>query len=136
LANRGNLSIATIKNTSMLSNTTNGNGGAILNEAGGRVTLQDGTFLSSNKAQGLASQGGGIFNAAPASRFRIVNSTVLSNKLTLGTNKTGRGVDLRGAFTSGGSNLIGDARGSSGFIDGLNGDSVLIPVSFAIPAFA
>jgi predicted outer membrane repeat protein len=136
LANRGNLSIATIKNTSMLSNTTNGNGGAILNEAGGRVTLQDGSFLSSNKAQGLTSQGGGIFNAAPASRFRIVNSTVLSNKLTLGTNKTGRGVDLRGAFTSGGSNLIGDSRGSSGFIDGVNGDSVLVPVSFATPAFA
>jgi Domain of unknown function (DUF4347) len=128
-ANLGTLATATIKNTSFIGNATNGNGGGIFND-GGRVALRDGSLVSSNQARGLTSGGAGIFNTAPASNFIVRSSSILSNTLTSGTGVEARGIDLFGAFTTGGFNLIGDSRGNTGFRDGVRGDTVLAPFSF------
>lgn len=134
-ANLGTLAIATIKNTSFIDNVTNGNGGGIFND-GGRISLRDGSLVSSNRAEGLTSRGAGIYNTAPASNFIVRSSSILSNILTNGTGREARGVDLFGAFTTGGFNLIGDSRGNTGFRDGVRGDTVLAPFAFLFPSFS
>jgi hypothetical protein len=127
-ANLGGGAIATIKNTSFISNATNGSGGGIFND-GGRVTLRDGSLVSSNQARGTNSRGGGIFSVnAPAANFVVRSSSILSNALTNGNNRSSRGPDLSGVFSSGGFNLIGDSSGSTGFKDGVKGDTVLFPL--------
>ncbi len=127
LANLGTLAIATIKNTSLIGNVTNGNGGGIFND-GGRITLRDGSLVTSSEARGTTSRGAGIFNNGPAANFTVRASYVLSNILT-STNPATNGSDLFGAFTTGGFNIIGDSRGSTGFRDGVRGDTVLFPIA-------
>jgi hypothetical protein len=134
-ANLGPLAIATIKNTSFIDNVTNGDGGGIIND-GGRISLRDGSLVSSNRAEGLTSRGAGIYNTAAASNFIVRSSSILSNTLTNGTGREARGVDLFGAFTTGGFNLIGDSRGNTGFRDGVRGDTVLAPLAFLFPSFS
>jgi autotransporter-associated beta strand protein len=113
-------------------------GGAILNA--GTLTVTDSTFANNS---GVA--GGAIDNISGATAA-LINCTISGNQATTGSG-TGGGVanagtltllntlvaqntsagsdpDVVGAFTSSGHNLIGNATGSTGLTNGVNGDQV------------
>lgn len=136
----------TIDQSSLVGNTTGGSGGAILN--GSSLVMVNST-LSANNAE---ISGGAILNAATDAT--LINVTVTRNIADSNGDGSGDGgglwniggnvllrnaliaenvdnsssatvyPDLSGSFTSDGHNLIGDGTGSSGLINGINGDQV------------
>ena len=108
LYNSGTQSLAYIVNSTVTENAT-ATGGAIFNE--GNLLLINDT-VSHNTASASA---GSVVNAAGAT------ANVLNTIIGMDNSPTG---SLSGAFNSLGSNLITDARGGSGFTNGVNGDQV------------
>jgi CSLREA domain-containing protein len=128
----------TVSRSLISSNTSNGlYGGGIVN-----ISLQ-GTSLITNSTltNNTGGQGGAIYNSR---NLILVNNTISRNSArnsgssitndsagTINVLNTIIGLDnsaavssLQGAFVSGGNNLITDARNSSGFTNGTNGDQV------------
>ena len=105
---------ATLINSTVVNNTTGvapANGGGIW--AANMITVTN-TTIASNSASG---SGHGIFKGGETARIR--NTIVARN------GNGGNGPDIAGsAYTSDGHNLIGNADGSSGFTNLLNGDQI------------
>jgi hypothetical protein len=103
-----------------------GDGGGIC--CAGVVTLTACTFSSNtagNSGQGgSGGYGGGIYSSAGAASATLHNGLFAGNLAgsvaVFGV--AGSGPDLCGAFTSQGYNLVGDAGGSTGVVNGANGD--------------
>lgn len=89
-------------------------GGAIDNVSGAMATLINCT-ISGNQATTSSGTGGGVANAG---------SLTLLNTLIAQNTSAGSDPDVVGAFTSSGHNLIGNATGSTGLTNGVNGDQV------------
>jgi hypothetical protein len=89
-------------------------GGAIDNVSGATATLINCT-ISGNQATSGSGAGGGVANAGS---FTLLNTIVAQNT------SAGANPDVVGNFTSSGHNLIGNATGSTGFTNGINGDQV------------
>ena len=110
-----NGAVMTIRNSTVSGNscTDPGSGGGVENFNGGSTLTIENSTITANSCDGTDS-GGGIFNntTAPA----LINTIVAGN--------TADRPDLSGSFTSNGHNLIGNDTGSSGFVDGDNGDQV------------
>ncbi len=110
-----NGAVLTIINSTISGNKCNaaGSGGGIENFDGeGNLVIRHST-LTNNTCEG-SNSGGGIFN----------NTTppILSHTIVAGN--IGSRPDLSGSFNSNGHNLIGNATGSSGITNGVNGDQV------------
>jgi CSLREA domain-containing protein len=99
--------------------TSSGNGGAIYVNSG-IVTLTNNT-ISEN---GAADNAGGVYNNAGTVNVR---NTIIAGNLSSGS------FDVQGTFISQGHNLISIGDGSTGFVDGTNGDHVGTEVA---PVFA
>lgn len=107
--------VGEITNSTIGSNTTAGDGGGILNDFGSLLRLSANSLVSSNRA----ANGGGIYNDGTV---RVQSSSIIQNRLA---SPAGVGPDLNGAFISEGLNTIGRTAGSTGFVDGVNGDTVI-----------
>jgi hypothetical protein len=102
----------TLTNCTVSGNTAiGGNGGGL--EAGALTLLN--VTVTDNRAH----DGGGVF-LAPGGTSSVRNSIIAGNLVDL----TGTRPDVAGAFLSLGHNLIGDGSGSTGFVNGGNGDMV------------
>jgi hypothetical protein len=104
--------IVNLTNTTVSGNSTAANGGGI--NVATSLTLLNVTVTDNSAAQG----GGVSLNIGPNSSVR--NSIIADNFVT----PVGAAPDVSGGFTSGGHNLIGDGTGSTGFVNGNNGDMV------------
>jgi CSLREA domain-containing protein len=103
--------------TATLTNTTvSGNSAA--NEAGG-IWATAAALVNCTIAENSAGIGGGLFHN-PGGIFSVKNTIVALNVV----NFSGSGPDLSGGFTDGGHNLIGIFSGSTGIINGINGNIV------------
>lgn len=111
ILNKNNQSFLTVDNSTFTSNQVDRNGGGIANLARGTLTLTDST-MQQNKAK----NGGGVFNESQ-SIAKVKQSKILQNTATSGT-------DVKGTFQSLGGNTIGKGAGSTGFVNGVNGDTV------------
>ncbi len=89
-------------------------GGAIDNLSGATATLINCT-ISGNLATTASGTGGGVANAG---------SITLLNTLVAQNTSAGSDPDVVGTFSSSGHNLIGNATGSTGLTNGINGDQV------------
>jgi hypothetical protein len=98
----------TIGNSTITGNTA-GAAGAIYNE--GILTLANDTFTENTGTLAVNS----ILNTFQGSA-RVIN-TIIGRDSALGNS-------LQGTFISGGSNIVTAANGSSGFVNGVNGDQV------------
>ena len=128
--------------TATLTNSTVSGNTAIIDGGGLFVTTTATLTNSTVSGNSITGQGGGIDanNADPAQRHRhrqqrpyrrrrlprerrtsSVRNTIIAENLV---DLVGIGPDVSGAFTSGGHNLIGDGSGSTGFVNGTNGDQV------------
>jgi hypothetical protein len=98
-------------------------GGGLLSRASGgaaRMTLRNCTVSGNDARDGVASPGfggGGVFAEGNASQYFASNNIVAGNFAT-------NDPDIRGNYTSEGSNLIGKVGDSTGFTNGVNGDKV------------
>lgn len=125
------------------SNTAAGNGGAIVNDVG-TVFVANSTFDGNTSGQ----TGGAVYeNGSVSGSTRLQSVTITQNTATVGTGgvsqnsgtvfvqnsviagNTGSATDdvgeiSGGAFVSFGNNFIGERDGTTGFIDGVNGDQV------------
>ncbi|MGI0488761.1 DUF4347 domain-containing protein [Pantanalinema rosaneae CENA516] len=139
-----NASTASVINSSFESNSAVSSGGAIYDQ--GATTVSYSSFKN-NMAQG---QGGAIYSTAAYSEgeLRLEFSTLANNwahsgggmakangKLVriqesqiYGNTALFNGANLLGGFISEGGNDIGDPAGSIGFIDGVLGDRVHVPL--------
>jgi CSLREA domain-containing protein len=110
-----NGAVMTVRNSTVSGNscTDAQSGGGVENYDGGATLTIENSTITGNSCGGNGSAGG-IFNNT--------NAPILVNSIVAGN--TAARPDLSGSFTSGGHNLIGDATGSSGFSDGVNGDQV------------
>jgi predicted outer membrane repeat protein len=108
--------IAIVSYSSFKSNTAAENGGGIYNAAQffstSELTLEFST-LENNQA----ANGGGVFNGAGGTA-RVKESQIRRNTATIA------GPDLNGVFISEGGNEIGNATGSTGFVNGLLSDRI------------
>ncbi len=107
--------LANITNTSLLNNITAGLGGGIYNDTNATLTLRANSLVSGNRA----ADGGGIYNLGTAS---VGESSIISNRRQ---SFSRAGSDVRGKFISEGFNTLYSSAGSTGFIDGVNGDTVI-----------
>jgi len=105
---------ANITNTSILNNSTAGQGGGIYNDTGATLTLRANSLVSGNSG----ASGGGIYNLGTAT---VENSTMISNRLT---SSSGTGPDVWGNYISEGFNTVYKTTGSTGF-SAANGDTVI-----------
>ena len=136
-----------VTNCTFAGNRSTGNGGALRNV--GDLVVTNSTFNSNTAVSSGAIAS--FANSGPAMTLNIINCTIsgntasdtsfgtgggiLNGNLSTGTvsntivanNTAATGTDVSGAFTSGGHNLIRIATGSTGFINGNNGDQVGIP---------
>ncbi len=108
-----NVETTDLTNCTISGNSTvdGGSGGGIDND-GGTVNLTNCTVSNNSTAGG--GNGGGI-----AANF---GSTLIMNTIVALNSADGTGPDVSGDFTSSGFNLIGQADGSTGFSNGVNGD--------------
>jgi CSLREA domain-containing protein len=110
-----NGAVMTIRNSTISGNScTDANAGGGVENFNGESILNIESSTITNNSCGGSNSGGGIYNntTAPA----LINTIVAGNQ----ANRP----DLSGSFSSLGNNLIGDRTGSTGFINGLNGDQV------------
>jgi predicted outer membrane repeat protein len=106
-----NAGTATLTNVTVANNQATGSGGGIFVNAGS-LTASCSTIADNSAAPGT---GGGL---------DIHGGTVsLRNSIVAGNTATG-GIDVDGTVTGAGSDLIGDGTGSTGLINGLNGNQV------------
>jgi autotransporter-associated beta strand protein len=110
ILNAGTLTVT----NSTFNNNSGVVGGAIDNISGATATLINCT-ISGNQATSGSGAGGGVANAG---------SLTLLNTLVAQNTSAGADPDVVGAFSSSGHNLIGNATGSTGLINGINGDQV------------
>lgn len=123
--NNGSLafnSSLTLTNATISGNQAGGNGGGLFNESFGGSPANAAliaTTVSNNTVGNGGSSGGGINDASGA-------ITTLTASLVAGNIATGGATapDLANAITSDGHNLIGVGTGSTGIMDGSNGDHV------------
>ena len=108
-----NMGVLTSTNSTISGNSTASDGGGIYNASANSVTLTN-TTLYGNTASGA---GGGLRQAGSGS-LEVKNTIVAGNTGTAG------GLDVSGAFTSRGHNLIGNVGTATGFANGTNGDLV------------
>ena len=107
--------LANITNTSLLNDITAGLGGGIYNDTNATLTLRANSLVSGNRA----ADGGGIYNLGTAS---VGESSIISNRRQSFSRV---GSDVWGNFVSEGFNTLYSAAGSTGFINGVNGDTVI-----------
>jgi CSLREA domain-containing protein len=113
---------ATITNSTISGNEATGlfvaGAAAISNFPGSNVLTLSNTTVTANTAGGSGSGGvGGILNGS-GSTANVKNSIIAKNISDQLPH------DLNGTFTSQGYNLIGEAVGTEGFTNGINGDQV------------
>lgn len=99
-------------------------GGGVLNA--GTLTITHGTIHANVATNGF---GGGILNGGIGT-VTLGGSIIAGNTAALGN------PDVRGAFTSQGSNLIGDKATATGLVNGVNGDRVGEPGAAIDPRLA
>ncbi|WNZ24954.1 DUF4347 domain-containing protein [Leptolyngbya sp. NK1-12] len=121
---------------------TNSGGGLYLTGSDAKVSLS--TFLSNSASEGgaigLGVSGGTStllvtdsvlrFNSATTSGggiFAGAGDQVTIRRSQVRQNSAPSGVDLFGAYISGGFNLIGKGGGFTGIVNGVNGDVILVP---------
>jgi len=112
----------TLTNSTVSGNQAGGNGGGLFNEpvsGNAASAMLIATTVSNNTVSGSVSSGGGI-NDASGATVTLTDSLVAGNMATGGATAP----DLANAFTSGGHNLVGVGTGSTGIVDGTNGDLV------------
>jgi predicted outer membrane repeat protein len=102
---------ASLTNSTVSGNTAGRTGG-------GAFTALGLTLLNVTVTDNSAHTGGGVFAQGGGASAR--NSIIAGNLVDF----SGTCPDVSSAFTSGGHNLIGDGGGSTGFINGANGDQV------------
>ncbi len=114
-----NLSL-TLTNSTVSGNNAGGNGGGLFNEPynAANATLIA-TTVSNNTVSGSGSSGGGI-NDASGGTVTLTASLVAGNMTTGGATAP----DLANTFMSSGHNLVGISMGSTGLVNGTNGDLV------------
>jgi hypothetical protein len=112
--------LATLTNCTLSNDADAGtgafSGGGGLDIFSGTATLLNCT-LSNNSA---ATRGGGILNDTANN----TNTLNLTNTIVAGNSATGGGPDIFGAVATADHDLVGDAPGSSGITNGVNGDLV------------
>lgn len=111
-----NNDFVTILNSTLSGNHANAIGGGIFNSVDttpGSVTITNATIVE-NTTDGA---GGGVVNDQGATVD--VQNTIIAANTALGSNN-----DVQGQFVSLGTNFIGDAGTSSGFVNGVAGDQV------------
>lgn len=108
IANVGNAHEMTIVNSTITGNT-GASAGAIYNE--GILLLANDTINNNTGTQAV----NGILNTGQGTA-RVIN-TIIGRDTALGNS-------LQGAFQSGGNNIVTKSNGSTGFVDGVNGDQV------------
>ncbi len=109
----------TVSYSRFTNNTATGDGGGIYNQSFAPDGILKLEF--SQVDNNTAANGGGIFNAA-GNTVRVKASRIRQNLLADPT--VGVGADLNGTFISEGGNQIGDALGSTGFLNRRLGDRV------------
>ena len=103
----GNVGIAALTNDTLYSNTaTNGNGGGADNV--GTLTFTSSTVSANTVDNG---SGGGVTNSGASAASATLQAVIVAGNQNL----AGTGPDITGAFTSAGSNLLGDGTGATGF---------------------
>ena len=134
-----------VTNCTFAGNQSTGNGGALRNV--GDLVVTNSTF-NNNTAVSSGAIASFVSNGQPALTLNVINCSISGNTASDPTNGTGGGIlngnlstatvsntivakntattgtDVSGPFTSGGHNLIRIATGSTGFINGNNGDQV------------
>lgn len=134
-----NLGTLNISRSLIALNTSNGDlGGGICNVNPGATTT---TIINSTLTNNVGGQGGGIYSSGnlilandtiSRNTARTAGSSVFNTKVRsvsvlntiIGTDNSPTVSSLQGPFVSGGNNLITDARNSTGFTNGTNGDQV------------
>jgi predicted outer membrane repeat protein len=107
-----NSGTATLINDTIAGNQATGNGGGIFTS--GAITLTNDTIAGNSTASG--GMGGGLF---------ITSGTSATLKNTIvATNTSPTGPDISGAVTTANNNLVGDGTGSTGVVNGVNGNLV------------
>ncbi|CAN5409820.1 hypothetical protein BH23VER1_BH23VER1_02010 [soil metagenome] len=101
---------ASLSNSTVSGNAAAGSGGGIFASEGTAVSLTNVTLTDNT----VALDGGGIFSDG---------SVTVGNSI-LAANSAGASPDVSGAFTSLGSNLVGNGAGGTGIADGATGDQV------------
>ncbi len=105
---------ASLENTTVSNNTATNDGGGVHNSNNGTgVTTLINSTIATNAAGG---DGGGVWGGT--------NPVVVVNTLIATNTADATGPDVHGGFTSNGNNLIGNASGSSSFVNEVNGDLV------------
>jgi hypothetical protein len=105
-----------------------GIGGAIFND-GGSITIWNSTICDNRALGGQGGMGAfGTENGSTGSGISggiyEINSTVKVQNSIIAANSGNSNLDVSGTFTSVGFNLIGNATGSTGFVDNTGGDHV------------
>jgi hypothetical protein len=106
----------TLTNCTLSSNWTNGAGGGLFVDQNSTATLTNCT-LSGNTSRG---PGGGIFVNNPY----FLTSLNLTNTIVAGNTAGTFGADIGGPVATADHNLVGNATGSSGIVNGVNGNIV------------
>jgi hypothetical protein len=106
-----NSGTATVRNSTLSGNSGGSYGGAIYNHSGATLTVQNSTVVGNN----VSVYGGGIFNHG--------GTLNLANTIIAG-NSAAHDPDIGGAVISQGHNLVGNGTGSTGLMNGVNGDQV------------
>ncbi|MDA0586557.1 MAG: right-handed parallel beta-helix repeat-containing protein [Planctomycetota bacterium] len=126
-----NNDIVTIVNSTLSGNRAAATGGGIYNAddlSSGTITIRNAT-IAGNTTDGF---GGGI--VAEGGTSVSVKNTIVSGNVAIGVDD-----DLNGVFVSLGTNFIGDAGSSTGFVNGFRGDqagSTLSPLDAVIGPLA
>jgi hypothetical protein len=112
-----NARTATLTNCTLYRNRTSGAGGGLFVDANTRATLTNCT-ISGNNSRG---PGGGIYDVSTFPYGGILN---LTNTIVAGNTAGTFGADIGGPVATADHNLVGDATGSSGIVNGINGNIV------------
>ena len=123
-ADFANSGLMTINDVTLYGNDATGLGGGVFNADPNtsNVSMRYSTVTNNN-----APAGGGLYQAAGANPFTVTSTIIAQNTLG-GSGATATGQDALaapgGTFATGGSNLIGNGAGATGFTNGTNSDQV------------
>jgi predicted outer membrane repeat protein len=107
------IGLTTLTNCTFSGNSAyRGQGGGLF--VGRSATVTNCTFSLNSAVQG---EGGGIYVNGPSGILNLTNTIVAGNT-------AGRGPDIYGAVATADHNLVGDASGSTGIVNGVNGNIV------------